>query len=164
MVEATCSNYKVGSLAITSGPHQDAPWSGHSFRRCSPPLLSLFMFHLASSVPRALFARRPPRQVVLHFLLPSPPIFSFLFPPLFPPQSKNKTESKFISPLGHHYPHSPHLSQLLHWYSQPPFHWEHLGLPCPIAPHLSPRLLPSSSASMLPLLPSLPFSWSLVLL
>jgi hypothetical protein len=76
MVEATYSNYKVGSLAITPGPHRDMPRSGHSVRGCSPPLLSLCMFHLASSVPGALLARRPPRRVVLHFLLPSPPIFS----------------------------------------------------------------------------------------
>jgi hypothetical protein len=76
MAEATYSNYKVGSLAITPGPHRDMPHSGRSVRRCSPLLLSLCMFHLASSVPGALLARRPPRLVVLHFLLPSPPIFS----------------------------------------------------------------------------------------
>jgi hypothetical protein len=76
MAEATYSNYKVGSLAVTPGPHRDTPRSGRSVRGCSPPLLSLCMFHLASSVPGALLARRPPRRVVLHFLLPSPPVFS----------------------------------------------------------------------------------------
>jgi hypothetical protein len=76
MAEAIYSNYKVGSLAITPGPHRDTPRSGHSVRRYSPPLLSLCIFHLASSVPGALLAWRPPCRVVLHFLLPSPPIFS----------------------------------------------------------------------------------------
>jgi hypothetical protein len=76
MVDATYSNYKVGSLAITPGPHWDMPQSGHSVWRYSPPLLSLCMFHLVTSVPGALLAQRPPHQVVLHSLLPSPPVFS----------------------------------------------------------------------------------------
>jgi hypothetical protein len=76
MAEATYSNYKVGSLAVTPGPYRDTPLSGHSVWGCSPPLLSLCMFHLASSVPGALLARRPPPRVVLRFLLPSPPVFS----------------------------------------------------------------------------------------
>jgi hypothetical protein len=78
MAEATNYGTLSGARVLCLSPAGICPRAVFHVRVVVPFLL-FGPFLLSSFGPGALFARRPPRRVVLPFLHPSPPIFS-LFP------------------------------------------------------------------------------------